>query len=102
MRGSKESDIRRIAAGIIGLMMLVIVLFSAFYIAAEANHDCTGEDCLICSCIQQCENTLRGIGGGTSGQSSAIIPFLFVSLAALFTIAAAPNTLISQKIRLNN
>ena len=102
MRSTNTSKAIKVSAGIIAAMLLVVLLFSAFFIVAETHHDCAGEDCLICSCIQQCENTLRGISGGTSGQSSAIIPFLFVSLAALFTIAAAPNTLISQKIRLNN
>ena len=103
MRDSNESGIIRITAVILGLMMLVVVLFSAFYIAAETEHDCTGEDCPVCVCIQHCENTLRGIGEGISAPSSVIIPFLFVLLTtALFVTAVPSDTLISRKVRLNN
>ena len=103
MRGSKESDIRRIAAGIIGLMMLVIVLFSAFYIAAEANHDCTGEDCLICACIRICENALKGLGSFAAMQVSSVFAVIFVILAAVSSFTAvSSDTLVSNKVRLNN
>ncbi len=103
MRDSKASGIIRITAGVMGLMMLVIVLFSAFYIAAETDHDCTGEDCPVCACIQHCESTLRSIGNGISVSSSVIIPFLFILLAAALFAAAVPSdTLISRKVRLNN
>lgn len=102
MRNSKPLKASKITAGIMGLMMLVIVLFSAFYIAVEVNHDCTGEECPVCACIQQCENTLRGVGGGLAIQSSVIIPVLLVLIAVLFVTAAAPDTLFSRKVRLNN
>ncbi len=103
MRDSKVSGIIRITAGFMGLMMLVIVLFSAFYIAAETDHDCSGEDCPVCACIQQCESTLRDIGDGISVSSFVIIPFLFILLAAALFVTAVPSdTLISRKVRLNN
>ncbi len=103
MRDPKVSGIVKTTAGVMALMMLVIVLFSAFYIAAETDHDCTGEDCTVCACIRQCENTLRGIGDGISVSSSAIIPFLFVLLAAALFVTTVPSdTLISRKVRLNN
>ncbi len=94
---------KRIAAGIMGILMLFIMLFSAFYIAAETDHDCSGEDCPVCVCIQQCENTLRVIGDGISASSSVIIPFLLILLAAALIVTAVPSdTLISRKVRLNN
>ncbi len=103
MCNSSKSKALRIAAGIMGLMMLILVLFSAFYIAAEADHDCCGEDCQICACIHQCENTLRGIGDGTSARFAAIAPVILVLLAAVFVIAAvSQDTLVSRKVRLNN
>lgn len=100
---ANASKVLRIAAGVMGLMMLVIVLFSAFYIAAEADHDCTGEDCPICACIGQCENMLRGTGDGTAAQLSAGIPVLFILLfAALFVSELSRETPVSVKVRLNN
>ena len=103
MRNSSTAKVLRITAGIMGLMMLFIVLFSAFYIAAETDHDCCGEDCPICACIHQCENTLRGIGGGVAVRSGAVAPVIFVFFVAAFVITAvSQDTLVSRKVRLNN
>lgn len=93
----------RIAAGIMGLMMLVFVLFSAFYIAVEADHDCCGEGCPICACIQMCENTLREIVGRTIAKLSALSPVLCIFLiAATFAASIPQETLVSGKVRLND
>ena len=103
MSNSNTTTANKIAAGIMGIMMLVIVLLSSFYSAAEADPDCTGEDCPICACIQQCENTLRGIGDGSATQSSAVIPVLLILfISALFVAEFSQETLVSQKVRLNN
>ncbi len=103
MCSSDSEKVRRTAAGVMGIMMLVIVLLSALCIAAEADHDCTGEDCLICACIGQCENILRGIGDGTAAQLSAVIPVLLILFfAALLVAEFSQETLIAKKVRLNN
>ena len=103
MRNSSTSKVLRITAGIMGLMMLFIVLFSAFYIAAETDHECCGEDCPICACIHQCENTLRGIGDGAAVRTAAVAPVILILFAAAFVIAAvSQDTLVSRKVRLNN
>ena len=103
MCNSNTAKANRIAAGIMSIMLLVIVLFSSFYIAAEADHDCTGEDCPICACIQQCDNTLRRIGNGSAAQSSAVVPVLFILfVSALFVAEFSQETLVSRKVRLNN
>ncbi len=94
---------KRISAGIMGILMLFIMLFSAFYIAAEADHDCAGEDCPICACIAQCENILHQIGDGIASCAAVIISivFLFVSVF-LFATLFPQETLVSRKVRLNN
>ncbi len=103
MPGSRVLRHMRIAAGIMGIMMLFIMLFSAFYIAAEADHDCTGEDCPICACIQQCENTLHQISGGITSQAVIIIPIVFMLISAFpYAVCFLRETLVSRKVRLNN
>lgn len=102
MSGSGNSNSKRIIAGIMVIMLLAIVLFSAFYIAAEADHDCTGDDCPICACIQQCENILNQVGDGAARVSMAA-PVIFLLLFVLFPAQSIPQeTLISRKVRLNN
>ena len=49
MQDLKLLKAKRVATGIMALMMLVVVLFSFFYIAVEAGHDCRGENCPICA-----------------------------------------------------
>ncbi len=103
MRDENGSKARRVAAGIMGAMILAALLFSAFYIACEADHECCGDGCLVCACLRQCENTLRGIGSGAEGRLSAachILPALFI--AVLSAAAVFPETPVSRKARLNN
>ncbi len=94
---------KRITAGILVMFIFFTMLFSAFCIAAEADHDCTGEDCPICACIQQCENTLHQIGDGIALQAAVIIPVIFIFLCiSLFTLGLPRETPVSGKVRLNN
>ncbi len=98
-----KSNIKKITAGIMGIMMLFVVLFSAFYIAAEADHDCCGEDCHICICIRQCENILRGSCDGTVILSAAFLPVIIVLFSVhVFVTCIFHKTLISAKVRIND
>lgn len=103
MRDSKIFKSGRIAAGIMGLLLLITVLFSAFFIAAEADHDCRGDDCPVCACVRQCENTIHQIGSGTAASVSVILPiFFFLILSVRFTADFLRGTPVSRKIRMNN
>jgi len=94
---------KRIAAGIVAILMLFIMLFSASFIAIEADHDCKGEDCPICACIAQCENTLHQIGAGAAVQTAVIVPVFFLLIPAfLFAYNFMQETPVSRKVRLNN
>lgn len=103
MNGFTVSNCKRITVGIICMMILVVVLFSAFYIAAEADHDCGGDDCPICACIQQCELILNQFTNGVMAQAAAAVAVSLLVLAAAITaytfIQATP---VSRKVQLNN
>ena len=103
MSNSKSSVILRIAAGFVGLMLLVIVLLSTLFIAAEADHDCPGEDCPVCICIQMCKNTLRSFSNWTAALFVFVITAVFVMLTSDTLVSAAfLDALVSKKVRLNN
>lgn len=103
MQRSGAANAKRIAAGIMGLLMLAIVLFSAFYIAAEAGHTCTGEDCLICACIAQCENTLHQIGTGAVLQTAIAVSIVLMLISALLSASGfLQETPVLRKVRFNN
>lgn len=98
----------RSMAGILSAIMFFAVLLSAFYIASNADHyhvhhDCRDHDCPVCICIQQCESMLRGYDNGISDNAALCIPLflLFVSIS-LHAHSFTENTLVSDKVRLNN
>ncbi|MCR5300809.1 MAG: hypothetical protein K6E49_00045 [Lachnospiraceae bacterium] len=84
-------------------MMLVIVLFSTTFIVVHVHHNCSGDDCPICACMQQCERTLRGFGSTVPDAVSVYVPLVLIfiiisSQAGSYTMS----TPVSEKVRLNN
>ena len=103
MRGIHGSGAKRIAAGILGLTLLAVVLLSSFYLVAEAHHDCAGEDCPVCMCLQHCAGTLRQLGESAVFLIGAIVPALVFFLAAITLVPVALiETPVSRKVRMNN
>ena len=98
----KANKARRILAGVLGLALLLALVLCALCIAAEADHDCTGEDCPVCAAIRLCERIL--CCAGTRGAAwISLLPVLFVLLAAppaLYGLARI--TPVSVKVRMNN
>ena len=88
---------------VMAVMMLMVVLFSSFFIAAHADHECDDRDCPVCACIQQCEKNLRGAGDGIITGMSVIIPLLVFFLPVSLPVCSLTgDTPVSQKVRLNN
>ena len=103
MSSSEIIRTKRIAAGIIAFLMLVIMLCAHTYIAAEAEHDCEGGDCPVCACIRQCESMIDQISNGTRMQLSVLIPLLFlIFLTFLPEYLILAETPVLLKVRLNN
>jgi hypothetical protein len=94
---------RRIAAGIMGLLLLFAVQFFAYYLAAEAGHDCRGESCPICTCMQQCEHFLQQTGAGADGSVPVVLPVIVILFCAVFcSDDTVQETLVSKKVRMND
>ncbi|MBR2746103.1 MAG: hypothetical protein IKD99_05240 [Erysipelotrichaceae bacterium] len=99
----KESKSKRITTAVIALMMLFIMLFSVLFIAAEADHECTGDDCPICICIQQCKNTLHGFDSRISVRISFVTSCLFaLFITVFFKTIYSHESPVFRKVRLNN
>ena len=96
-------NIRRMTAGIISFMVLFVVMFSSVYIAKESLHDCHGDGCPVCACIEQCEDMLHQLGNGILA-----VAIITVALAVFITSGILPildltyETQKKKKIRLNN
>ena len=100
---SDRKILRKTAAVIMGFVMLFAVLFSVFYIAKEACHHCDGDECPICTCIEQCEAVLYQAGFGVLKVMAVSAAFVLILLSALvFSFVSLKETLVSRKVRLNN
>ncbi len=99
---TRNSNKLRFAAAVMALAVLFFVFLSVFFIAHEADHDCTGDDCPVCALIQMCENNIRQLGNGTSAAAAEVaLVFLTLILPVLLTGALAGSTPVSRKTRLN-
>ena len=99
----QNAKAKRLTACIMSILIPVFVLVSAFFIAAETDHDCCGEDCHVCACMQLCENIISGIANGLAVKAAAVLPVIIVLSCVLVTaFSFAGDTPVSQKVRLNN
>ncbi|MBQ2101109.1 MAG: hypothetical protein II477_08565 [Lachnospiraceae bacterium] len=79
------------------------VLFMFFFMAVESGHDCAGEDCEICYCLEACESVF-----GSLKLFDAFFIVLGIICASLIGVIAYADpslghtTPILQKVRLNN
>ena len=103
LKNITNSTINRVFACIMASMVFFMVLFSTFFIVSHADHDCTGEECPVCACIQQCENILHSTGDGEAFATTEILPvilfsgFIFVSYCIVIS-----DTPVSTKVRIND
>ena len=97
---------KKIVAGVLAILLLSVLLFSAFFIAFEAHHDCSGEeDCSICYCIEQCGRAILQVRFGYGSAARTIVSlFLFLLTVASFQFATVftHETLVSRKVQLND
>ena len=88
---------------LLAAVLAVVMLFSAVYLAVEANHDCSGEDCAICHQIGVCENLLKSLG--LAGAAAAITAaFTYTMCKAILPCAETTDTLtlVALKVKLSN
>ncbi len=83
------------------ITIIFVLLFSVIYIAAEANHDCIGENCPICEQMAICQQHLQELSGG-----AALLIIELFAFFPLYVLSAKPVgfqrlfTLITLKVKL--
>ena len=106
LSGEHKSKQNKLLSGtslFICAVLVIGMLFSSFFVAAEHGHSCHVEDCPICQMVAICESFLDNVGAGTFIYAAVVCAILFVYTTGLLSkyIFKAP-TLVSQKIRLND
>ena len=93
----------RFMTGLLAVVLAFVMLSSVAYIAAEADHDCTGVDCAICHQINACENLLKSIGlAGSAVAPAAAILYILCRVIPSCTEVARIFTLVSLKVKLSD
>ena len=94
---------RRALEAILACALAAILLFSVFYIALEAGHDCSGEDCVICAVLRVCENLLRQLlGAGAAAAAMLLVTAVVFSLREQHFRRPGCFTLIILKVKLSD
>ena len=103
MRSYKGKYKIRSVAGIMGIMMLFIMLFSVAYPVAEYHHECRGENCHICECIELCDTILGRMADVPDAILAAVCIFIIYTLSvSFFQRVQCSDTPVTRKIRLND
>ena len=89
---------------LLAAVLAVVMLSSAVYLAVEANHDCSGEDCAICHQISVCENLLKSLGLAGAAAAAITAAFTYTMCRAILpcTEMSGTLTLVSLKVKLSN
>ena len=77
----------RIAALLLAVTILVIMLYSAFFVAAEADHDCVGEGCPICYQVDAYQNTLKSLSLAVCVTAVAVAVYIYLFCTGVFLSA---------------
>lgn len=88
---------------LLAAVLAVVMLSSAIYLAVEANHDCSGDDCAICRQISICENLLKTLGlAGAAAAISAAFTYTVCRAILPCTEMTDTLTLVALKVKLSN
>ena len=93
----------RFVTRLLAAVLAVVMLSSAIYIAVEANHDCSGDDCAICRQISICENLLKSLGlAGAAVAITAAFTYTMCRAILPCTETSGTLTLVALKVKLSN
>ena len=93
----------RLITRLLAAVLAAVMLSSAVYIAVEANHNCSGEDCAICHQIGIYENLLKTLGlAGAAAAISAAFTYTMCRAILPCTETIGTLTLVALKVKLSN
>lgn len=94
---------RRKTALILTILFVFVMLFSHIFVIAEADHECSGEDCPVCEIIVIVSDTVKGLS--LIGSAAAICDALVFGIVKSLYVeneAQFVSSLITLKVKLSN
>lgn len=93
---------RKIAM-LLAVAVIIVLVFSAFLIAVEAEHDCIGDNCPICQLIAICENNLHNLSlSFVSTALAFVLTYKLITIQTAYNIIREVCTPVSLKVKLSN
>ena len=93
----------RLITRLLAAVLAAVMLPSSGFIAVEASHDCSGEDCAICHQLQFCENLLKSIGlAGAAAVFAAAVRYAPCRVIPSCAELVRTFTLVSLKVKLSD
>ena len=93
----------RFAAACGAALLAFALLFSVFFLVAEADHDCGGEHCAVCHQIQTCQELLEQLSAAPAAfAAAAALCFRMLFLVLRTQDVFAVSSPVSQKVKLLN
>ena len=93
----------RFMVRLLAVVLAVVMLSSAVYIAVEADHDCSGDDCAICRQISICENLLKSLGlAGAAAVFAVAVRYALCRIIPSCAELVRTFTLVSLKVKLSD
>lgn len=95
---------KRIVALVAILAAVVVMLFSARFIAEHVSHHCDDEaHCPICLVLEQCQSNIKNIGAGLIFATVVyVIVFAMKDIAYFASSQSVQTSLVSQKVRIDS
>ena len=85
------------------ILLCISMLGSVLIIAEHTHHNCTGEECVVCTVLEQCDQRVRALGTAVSGCFMLLcVIFTAVSLSFSAVRTVSSHTLITLKVKLLN
>ena len=103
MNSRMDSKLNRLRA-VLAADFIAFTVLSVFFAAAEAGHDCSGDDCPICFVIQLAEQNVKLLSLALCAAGFSLARHCFASKISFKNSyqTSFNNSLISLKTRLNN
>lgn len=100
----QKTSFRQKAALLVCLCFLAVTVLSISYQVAESDHVCNGHHCPICANLHDAQKVLHQLGQSLFGLSAftAVMAAFLLCLIFPGSLNDSRDTLVSQKIRMNN
>ncbi len=91
----------RTLTALTSMLVTLALLLPAIFVAIEADHDCDGDHCAICTCLHQATATMDKLSCGVARSLPAAPCGPLVSLITNTTLRWHSTTLLELGVRLD-